>query len=106
MDFGLLNESFQKEIIVKICSNKNYKTAILELNPFLSHPGRVSDAANLIEKNRTTVKKQFSKSAYKENLLNVYETVCKQPVAHHIDKNVLLESFFNLNNFSLLKWGK
>ncbi len=104
MDFGVLDESFQKETILKILSNKKYKAAILELNPFLSHPGRVADAEALVDKNRVAVKNRFSKSAYKENLIHIYETVCKQPVVHRIDKDVLLKSFFNLNNFSLLKW--
>jgi hypothetical protein len=105
VDFGLLDESFQKEIIVKILSSNKYKDVILEMNPFLSHPGRVPDVGTLAEKNREVIKNRFSNSAYKDNLLNVYETVCRQPVAHHINKNVLLKSFFNLNNFSLLKWG-
>jgi hypothetical protein len=106
VDFGLLDESFQKEIIAKILSDEKYKAQILEMNPFLSHPGRVPDAETVAEKNKAVIKNHFSISAYKENLLNVYETVCRQPVAHHIEKDVLLKSFFNLNNFSLLKWGR
>jgi hypothetical protein len=106
VDFGLLNEAFQKESILKILSHKKYKAAVLELNPFLSCPGRVPGAEALIEKNRVTLRKQFGKSAYKKNLLHTYENILRQPVTHHIDKDVLLKSFFNLAAFSLLKWGE
>jgi hypothetical protein len=106
VEFGLLDESFQKEIIVKTLSNKKYKAVILKTNPFLSCPGRVPDAEALVEKNRKVIKSHFNQSTYKENLMHVYKTACSQPVAHRIDKTVLLKSFFNLNRFSLLTWGE
>jgi hypothetical protein len=105
VDFGLLNESFQKQIIEKTLSSKNNKAMILAINPFLACPGRVHNAEALVEKNREAIQRHFSRSIYRKNLMNVYHTVCRQPVAHQIDKTILLNSFFNLDNFSLLKWG-
>ncbi len=42
---------------------------------------------------------------YREQLLSIYERVVQHPVRHRLDKQVLLDTFFDLERFSLLKWG-
>ena len=105
VDFGLLNESFQEKIIEKTLSSKNDRAMIQTMNPFLSYPGRVHNAEVLVEKNREVITCHFNQSVYRKNLMNVYTSVCGQPVSHQIDKTKLINSFLNLDNFSLLKWG-
>jgi hypothetical protein len=65
----------------------------------------VPDADNRIEKNRAVIQKEFGPSAYKDKLMRIYEKVRRETVVQHINKDTLLESFLDLNNFSLLKWG-
>ena len=106
IDFGLLDESFQKEIIIELCSKNNRRAELIELNPFLSEPGRVRSKENLITKNQAVILNRFNRARYRDRLLDVYEIVKKRPVEHEIDKKVLLKSFFDLRNFSMLKWSQ
>jgi hypothetical protein len=105
MDFGMMDESFQKEIIQQALVDKIFKASLVSLNPFLADPGEVPDAADRIEKNRAVIQKEFGQTAYKDKLMRIYEKVRRETVVQHINKDMLLESFLDLNHFSLLKWG-
>ena len=37
-------------------------------------------------------------------LMQIYQSVSRQPIKQRIDKAVLLSEFLKLNEFSLLKW--
>jgi len=105
IDFGVLDEHFQKHIISCILSDKKFKNRILDLNPFLSDFSRTSDNSNIIHHNRSIVETEFSLESYKKDLVKTYQKVIHQPVIHQIDKQILAEKFLNPENFSLLKWG-
>lgn len=105
IDFGLLNESMQQEMIQTLLENRQYRMSILALNPYLERPGWVPDAETRVDQNRRLIQRRFGRAIYKERLLQTYRAVCRHNVSHHIDKKVLLASFFNLDRFSLLKWG-
>jgi hypothetical protein len=89
IDFGLLDEAFQKKIIMHILSHKDALETFIRLNPFLSAPGHVAYPDLLIKHNRLAVKKNSNVS-----------------VNQRLDKSTILSHFLNLNEFSLLKWGK
>jgi len=59
----------------------------------------------MIENNRSVVTAHYGAENYREQLLSIYERVVNQPVQQRIDKQVLLDAFFDLDRFSLLKWG-
>jgi hypothetical protein len=42
---------------------------------------------------------------YRRRLMAIYEQVIRRAVCHRIDKAALREAFFDLDRFSLLKWG-
>lgn len=105
IDFGLLDESIQKKIITKLLSTKQMRAELTRLNPFLLEPGKVPAEKKLIAWNRAAILDRFAKTKYRENLLNVYQAVKSRSIQHEIDKRILLQSFFNLRNFSMLKWG-
>jgi hypothetical protein len=105
IDFGLLDESTQKKIITKLLSTKQMRTELTRLNPFLLEPGKVPAQKELIAQNHAAILGRFSKSKYRENLLNVYQAVKSRSIQQKIDKRILLQSFFDLRNFSMLKWG-
>ncbi len=106
LDFGLLDESFQKQVISHIISDKKSADTLVLLNPFLSNPGKVPDKAGLIENNMNAVISHYNKAIYKQTLMNIYERVARDSVCQRIDKNILLDRFFDLEKFSLLKWSQ
>jgi hypothetical protein len=60
----------------------------------------------MIEHNRRSVLEQYSLDQYRTRLLDMYERVAGHAVSHRIDKMALLDAFFDLDRFSLLKWGR
>jgi hypothetical protein len=104
VDFGLLDETFQKIIISMVQSHKSDRDRLIFLNPFLLEPGNVSDKETLIQNNNNAVLFHYNKTRYRENLVDIYSRVIKHSVCHKIDKKVLLSKFLNLKDFSLLKW--
>lgn len=105
IDFGLLDEALQKQIISHSLSAKKEASRLISLNPYLACPADVSDKKKLIQNNLNTVLKHYNKTKYQQTLMKIYSAVIRNSVRHKIDKNILLSQFFNLNDFSLLKWG-
>jgi len=104
IDFGLLNETFQRMVICQVQSCRSSFQHLRTLNPFLSHPGKVTDELALIHHNKRIVERTYTTARYRDTLMDIYEKVMKYRVRHRIDKQKLLWLFFNLDNFSLLKW--
>ncbi|MBC2716241.1 MAG: glycosyltransferase family 4 protein [Desulfobacteraceae bacterium] len=105
IDFAILDESFQKQVIEKILSDKNFKSRVMDLNPFLSDITHMQDQDVKIRHNRLIVETEFNQSGYRNRLLDTYQKVIHNIVSHKIDKQILAKEFLNPENFSLLKWG-
>jgi hypothetical protein len=104
IDFGLLNEPFQKKIISTVLFSSANRKKLIRLNPFLSTPGSVSNKDELIQNNMEAVLFNYNQLNYREKLLDIYSKVIRDNVCQKIDKKILLSEFIRLNNFSLLKW--
>jgi hypothetical protein len=104
IDYGLLNESFQKQIISTLLSDSANRNRMLRLNPFLSNPGDVSNKDELIQENMKAVLFNYSPLKYKETLMDIYTKVIRKNVRQKINKQKLLTKFVTPDNFSLLKW--
>ena len=104
IDFAILDESFQKQIIQRIAADPSATDQMCRLNPFLKYPGKIPNRDSICRQNRQAVLTHYSQAKLKQRLLNVYAQVVSTPVTHRIDKPTLLRLFLNLNNFSLLKW--
>jgi hypothetical protein len=105
MDFGLLNERCQRQVLERLLSDPGAKKHLTSLNPRIFFPGPEDDMSEMIENNRSVVTAHYGAGNYREQLLSIYERVVHQPVQQRIDKQVLLDAFFDLDRFSLLKWG-
>jgi len=105
IDFGRMDEFFQKKIISRLISSETARNQLKTINPWLKHPARVKDKAALITGNKQAVHEHYNKHVYRRRLLDIYQKVLIAPVKQAIDKQVLLAEFFDLKSFSLLKWG-
>jgi glycosyltransferase involved in cell wall biosynthesis len=105
VDFGLLSERFQRQVLSHVLSNPKVKNHLKSLNPKLSFSPPEDDISEMLENNRRSVAAHYGVEKYGERLLSIYERVVHQPVLQCVDKQVLLDAFFDLNRFSLLKWG-
>jgi hypothetical protein len=107
IDFGLLDESFQKQIIGRFSAQNAHAhmDEFLSLNPFLAEIGRNASDKDLIENNRKAVSRSYGMAQYRQKLLSIYAHVDKTIIRQGIDKKTLLAEFFDLTKFSLLKWG-
>ncbi len=105
IDFGLLDESFQKNIIRRVLASREDAERLLLLNPDMILPGELFEEKRLLETNRNAVENCYNMAAYKENLLRIYSAVINNRVRHKIDRGILLKSFLNPDELSLLKWG-
>lgn len=104
IDFGLLDEQFQKKVILKVISEKKSADELTAKNPHILPPADLSDKTELIKNNMEAVKKKYNQTIYKKRLLEIYLKVVKTPVIQSIDKNILASCFLNPKQFSLLKW--
>ncbi|WP_372678161.1 hypothetical protein [Desulfosarcina sp.] len=105
IDFGLLSEKFQRQLIARLIADPSAKVELVRLNPWLSHPGEVSNPSAIIENNRRAIMQNYGAEQYRRRLMAIYDQVAQYPVCHQIDKRALRESFFDLDRFSLLQWG-
>ena len=104
IDFGLLDEAFQKKVIDELIGDRKKSEALMQLNPFLTNPGDVPDKTNLIRHNREAIEQNYNQKQYGQILRETYGRVANTSVTQRIDKRVLISAFLNLERFSLLKW--
>jgi len=105
VDFGLLNERCQRQVLSYLLSHAGAKKHLISLNPRISFPGPEDNMQEILENNHRVVAAHYGVERYREQLLSIYNDVVQQPVHQHIDKQVLIDAFFDLDRFSLLKWG-
>ncbi|MGD9226656.1 MAG: hypothetical protein PVF26_09165 [Desulfobacterales bacterium] len=105
IDFGLLNEDYQRQVIRKLLSDQAHLQDLLKLNPFLLKIGRLRNEKDIVKINYKAVIRNYNMSLYRQKLLTAYAAVSAHGVRQRIDKKILLAEFLDLKKFSLLKWG-
>lgn len=105
IDFGLLGEKFQKQVLQHLMSKKAHVLKLLTVNPLLSNFGSKTGQKDIIESNRNAVIDNYRLAPYRQNLLKLYAQVVATSIRQCIDKKKLVAEFFDLSRFSLLKWG-
>ncbi len=102
VDFGILSEDLQKEVILAVLQKEKNRRKILDLNSFLVNNTFFYGSEELIEHNRDIVRTEYSAKKNGETLLGVYERVLSGRVLHRIDKEVLLDAFITPEQNALL----
>lgn len=105
IDFGLLDERFQGQVISEALSDPSVYQQILDANPSLLHLTTVSDRTDRISKNRAAVLSRYNSDKYQERLIEIYQKVRQSDVGQKIDKTRLALKFLRPETFSLLKWS-
>ena len=107
IDFGLLDEGFQKQVIGRLATQNTSVCVdeLLSFNPGLAEIGRAAHQANLIQTNRNAVAQRYNMAQYRQKLLRIYANVATTSIQQRINKKTLLAEFMDLTKFSLLKWG-
>jgi len=105
IDFGLLNERYQRQVLSHVLSNPEAKRHLKSLNPRLSFSSVGDDVSEMLENNRRAVAAHYGAEKYRERLLSIYQRIVQHPVHQRVDKQALLGAFFDPDRFSLLKWG-
>ena len=104
IDFGILDEPFQRTVLEKLIFDPNAKKVITTLNPQLDVLNKNLNK-EVIEKNKKAVAAHYHPDGYASKLLDIYAKT-KIPVHHAINKSELLRQFLRPENLSLLKWGR
>jgi len=105
VDFGMLDEAFQKQAISRVLSGKKNADKLISINPYLENFGEKPGNDTLIQRNKRAILNNYSKTSYAKTLIRIYKNVSENTVRHSIDKKALLTHFLDLEHFSLLKWG-
>ena len=105
IDFGLLSEPFQRQILQRVISDRMAIGDLIERNAWLKRFGTPAATRDVLTANRTAVLTHFSESGYARRLFRLYTHVLACPVRQQIDKQTLLAAFFVPERFSLLKWS-
>ena len=105
VDFGLLSEALQRQVLSQVAASQLAKEALTDLNPWLAAPDGSLIPRETIENNHAAVIHHFGPERYRERLLRIYTRVVQRPVRQRIEKKALLDAFFRLERFSLLQWG-
>lgn len=106
IDFGLLNEHFQKKVLTEVLNNKSSLDDLVRLNPILKHASQPVGKKPLVESNAKLIATEFNLKNYSDLLKKTYHHVITKKAHQEIDKDVLLNGFLNSQSFSLLKWGE
>lgn len=106
IDFGLLDETFQQQVIEKAAADPQLCRAIRDHNPAAAGEMDPADRSARIANNREAVRRAYNAAAYRRRLLDVYEKTAAADVSHAIDKTRLALCFLRPETFSLLKWGE
>jgi hypothetical protein len=104
IDFGLLSEPFQRQVIERIMDDGAAAAALRLLNPFLEHFSRFVPREPVIGRNASIIAEAYNLDQYGRRLVAAYGSVADKVVSHAIDKRVLSQYFLSPRSFSLLKW--
>ena len=93
VDFSLLSEDLQREVVSNVLEQKSEFDKMLDVNPFLMQFSSFKGGRELIESNRKKVEQQYSLIKCRETLLTAYNQVMERDVSHVINKKIVLEEF-------------
>ena len=99
VDFGKINEKFQRQILSRLASDANQRLELRDLVS-LQIPNKET-----LSSNRIAVKQEFSQTAYGDRLYSIYQKILSADSAEitFADGKVLLNQFLSPKRLNLLR---
>ncbi|MEJ2156929.1 MAG: glycosyltransferase [Desulfobacteraceae bacterium] len=104
IDFGLLSEEFQQQVLDRAMDDRGVAAALKALNPFLHRPAPPETIGAAIQRNAAIISAAYNPDQYRRRLSAVYRAVVDTSLSHAIDKRIVSRYFLSPRSFSLLKW--
>ena len=103
IDFGLLDETAQTQVIESVLGKADLKSVIREINPWIADFFSVNDKdeqsdAAVFEKNRKIILSAYGSSHYRKQLLCIYRKL-KHHVPQKVEKKAVLNAFLKIENY-------
>jgi hypothetical protein len=105
VDFGLLDEPLQAGIVQRCAKSVVDRDHLACLNPHLKSLAPPIEAAHRVAANAAMVIRHYGGDTIGRRLREVYQAA-RRSIHQSVDKTRLLDSFFDLEHFSLLRWGR
>lgn len=105
VDFGLLDESLQAEVVQRCVKSASDRDALVTLNPVLGSLASPVEVAGQVAANAAAVARHYGGEAIGRRLRTVYQAT-EKPIHQAVAKDRILDSFLDLDRFSLLRWGQ
>jgi glycosyltransferase involved in cell wall biosynthesis len=102
VDYGMLCESLQRQVILNLQESPPLRREFAELNPHLPDLASHESFEPLVPRNRAVVSREFSAEKNRERLLETYEEVSRVTPSQVIDGDELLRGFNGPKTFHLL----
>jgi hypothetical protein len=93
VDFGVLSDLLQREVITRLIEDGRARSVVLDGNPLLTNISHFSPDPDVIERNRNVVLTAYSPGSYGERMREVYGDVMGREVRHSIHREVILRAF-------------
>jgi len=93
VDFGMLSEDLQRQVILKLKNSPDLHRDLMELNHRLGWITGLKQSGELVSRNREIVAREFSAQRNRERLLRTYESVCEVSPVQAVRSDVLLRVF-------------
>ncbi len=93
IDYGYLNGSLQKQVILNIINSRKKYKKVLDINPFLENIVFSDNECEIVDANKKIVESEYSLQNNRNILLKVYDKVLNRKVTQSINKRVILEMF-------------
>ncbi len=106
VDFGLLDENFQKQVLSALLTDAGFKDQLRTINPKLDMCFRLKDAGDRIAHNDHVVRTAYGADAYRKKLLEIYASMKADVPVTPIDKQQIARAFLLPDAFSLLSWSE
>ncbi|GHV18002.1 hypothetical protein FACS189493_6700 [Spirochaetia bacterium] len=102
IDFALLDEELQTEIIKILASNSTVFREVAAMNPFLAELGDWRSDEDRIGNNARVISKVYGKEPIAAVLRDTYQKAAHTAVAHRLSRTLLLELYLDPLKFFLI----
>ena len=103
VDFGLLDEEGQREVIARVLSDPNARRTLESREADVLNMGLADPDGHIIEQNKGVILESYGMESYTGMLCAAYQAAWNVPLRHRVDRRTLLSSFLDPRRFRILE---